>query len=193
MYAFVRRAATLLSLTGLALAASVAGAADPPRVRVNTSLGSFVVELNPERAPLTVEHFLSYVDEGHYAGTIFHRVVHNFVAQGGGFTVDYEEKPTPRGVVNESGNGLPNLRGTVGIARATEPHSARSQFYINLVDNPDLDPRPSRWGYAVFGTIVEGLEIIDELGYRPTTAAGPFERDVPIEPIIIHSVERVGE
>ncbi|HEX6995587.1 MAG TPA: peptidylprolyl isomerase [Gammaproteobacteria bacterium] len=188
---------TLLRLTILASTFAVLGlfsvGAAAQKVRVETNLGSFVIELHPDRAPLTVENFLSYVKEGHYEGTIFHRVVHNFIVQGGGYTEDFVEKPTPRGVVNESGNGLSNLRGTVGMARTNEPHSATSQFYINLNDNLDLNPRPTRWGYAVFGTVIEGMDVVDEIGDRPTGSGGPFQRDVPVEPIVIERVELIEE
>ena len=160
----------LLIWTGLA--AGVAGAQDlealsDPQVRVVTNVGEFVMELDSGRAPLTVEHFLTYVREGHYEGTIFHRVIQGFVAQGGGFTADMQQKPTERTVFNESGNGLSNIRGTVGIARTQEPHDAGPQFYINLNDNVDLNPRPTRWGFAVFGTVVEGMDVIDAIGHAP--------------------------
>src|SRR5690606_1643301 len=134
------------------LASAAAVAQHNTRVRVTTNVGSFVIELDAGRAPLTVAHFLQYVEEGHFAGTVFHRVVQGFVAQGGGYTEDLELKPAERTVPNESGNGLSNLRGTVGIARTSDPHSGTTQFYINLADNLDLNPRPTRWGYAVFGT-----------------------------------------
>ena len=164
-----------------------------PRVNVVTNAGSFVIELDVDRAPLTVENFLAYAREGHYDGTIFHRVIQGFVAQAGGYTGDFQLKPTERMVVNEAGNGLSNLRGTVGLARTTDPHSGNSQFYINLVDNLDLNPRPTRWGYAVFGTVVEGMEIVDEIGHVPTGANGPFERNVPMQNIVIQRVEVIGE
>lgn len=159
------------------------------QLRVTTNVGSFVIELDANRAPLTVEHFLQYVEEGHFPGTIFHRVVQGFVAQAGGYTEALELKPAERTVPNESGNGLSNLRGTVGLARTNDPHSGTSQFYINLADNLDLNPRPTRWGYAVFGTVTEGMEIVDEIGHRPTGAGGPFARDVPVNPVVIESVE----
>ena len=159
-------------------------------MRVNTNVGSFVIALDTSRAPLTVEHFLQYVDEGYYEGTVFHRVVQGFVAQGGGYTEDLELKPGPTTVPNESGNGLSNMRGTVGMARTTEPHSATSQFYINLADNLDLNPRPTRWGYTVFGTVVEGMQVVDEIGHRATGAGGAFARDVPVEPVVIESIVR---
>jgi len=191
----------LALLLGTALSAGVAYAQEEqaevvstdPRVNVVTNAGSFVIELDADRAPLTVENFLAYAREGHYDGTIFHRVIQGFVAQAGGYTGDFQLKPTERMVVNEAGNGLSNLRGTVGLARTSDPHSGNSQFYINLVDNLDLNPRPTRWGYAVFGTVVEGMAIVDEIGHVPTGANGPFERNVPMQNIVIERVEVIGE
>ena len=164
-----------------------------PRVQITTTLGSFVMELNPERAPQTVEHFLQYVEEGHYVGTIFHRVIQGFIAQTGGFTENLQPKTMERSVSNESGNGLSNLRGTVGLARTNEPHSGNAQFYVNLADNLDLNPRPTRWGYTVFGTVVEGMEVVDEIGHRPTGAQGPFDRNVPAVAILIEQAEVITE
>ena len=164
-----------------------------PRVQVVTNLGSFVIELDRARAPLTVENFLQYVNEGHYEGTVFHRVIQGFVAQTGGYTEDFELKPTTRSVSNESGNGLSNMRGQVGLARSTDPHSGNAQFYINLADNLDLNPRPTRWGYTVFGTVVEGMEVVDEIGHRPTGAKGAFERNVPVDTIMIQRIEELAE
>ena len=164
-----------------------------PRVQVVTNLGSFIMELDRVRAPLTVENFLQYVNEGHYEGTVFHRVIQGFVAQTGGFTEDFELKPAARSVSNESGNGLSNMRGTVGLARTNDPHSGNAQFYINLVDNLELNPRPARWGYAVFGTVVEGMQVVDEIGYRPTGAKGSFERNVPVNSIVIERIEELTE
>lgn len=178
-----------LILTPLVSPAQQTEATTAPRVRVFTTAGSFVIELDRGRAPLTVEAFLGYVASGFYNGTIFHRVVAGFVAQAGGYTADFQQKETTESVVNESGNGLSNLRGTVGFARANEPHSGTSQFYVNLADNLDLNPRPTRWGYAVFGKIVEGMEVADDIGHRPTGAGGPFERSVPVEPIAIESIQ----
>jgi cyclophilin family peptidyl-prolyl cis-trans isomerase len=159
-----------------------------PRVRVVTTAGEFVIELDRGRAPLTVEAFLRHVTSGHYAGTIFHRVVPGFVAQAGGYTVDMQLKPIEGTVFNESGNGLSNLRGTVGFARTGEPHTGTSQFYINLADNLDLNPRPTRWGYAVFGKVVEGMEVVDEIGHAATGAGGEFDRNVPVTPITIERI-----
>lgn len=191
----------LALLLGTALTAGVVYAQEEqaevvstdPRVNVVTNAGSFAIELDVDRAPLTVENFLAYAREGHYDGTIFHRVIQGFVAQAGGYTGDFQLKPTERMVVNEAGNGLSNLRGTVGLARTSDPHSGNSQFYINLVDNLDLNPRPTRWGYAVFGTVVEGMEVVDEIGHVPTGANGPFERNVPVQNIVIQRVEVIGE
>jgi cyclophilin family peptidyl-prolyl cis-trans isomerase len=171
--------------------ASDAGQGAPPRVRVVTNAGDFVIELDRGRAPLTVEAFLKYVDQGFYNGVVFHRVVAGFVAQTGGFTVDLEQKPVTATVVNESGNGLSNLRGTVGFARSNDPHSGTSQFYVNLADNIDLNPRPTRWGYAVFGKIVEGMEVVDDIGHRPTANGGPFDRNVPVEAVIVERIELI--
>jgi peptidyl-prolyl cis-trans isomerase A (cyclophilin A) len=161
-----------------------------PEVRVTTNMGSFVVELYPDRAPLTVADFLRYVREGFYTNTLFHRVVANFVIQGGGHDANppYDLKPTYPPVDNESGNGLQNKRGAVGLARAAGPHTGNAQFYVNLVDNPELDPLPTRWGYTVFGQIVEGMDVVDRIGVVPTGAFGPFKADSPVKPVIIQSV-----
>jgi cyclophilin family peptidyl-prolyl cis-trans isomerase len=164
-----------------------------PRIQVVTNLGSFVIELNRDRAPFTVDNILQYVNEGHYEGTVFHRVILGFIAQAGGLTEDFEVKPVDRSVVNESGNGLSNMRATVGLARGTDPHSGNAQFYINLADNLDLNPRPTRWGYAVFGTVVDGMEVVDEIGHRPTGARGQFERNVPVDTIVIERIEELAE
>ncbi len=190
--------ACLLALTGLAglVTTGPARAEDKappaPRVRVETSLGSFTVELNPERAPLSSANFLDYVKSGHYAGTVFHRVIDNFVIQGGGFDASYKLKSVRAPVSNESGNGLLNRRGTIGIARSDLPHSGNCQFYINLTDNDALDPQPLRWGYAVFGKVVEGMDVIDRIGHVATGSAGPFPKDVPTVPVVIKSATLIG-
>ena len=164
-----------------------------PQIRVVTTLGAFVMELDRDRAPLTVENFLTHTQAEFYNGTVFHRVVQGFVAQAGGYTADLQEKPAEGSVANESGNGLSNLRGTVGLARTNSPHSGNTGFYINLEDNLDLDPRPTRWGYTVFGTVIEGMEVIDEIGHRPTGPDGTFDRDVPVQSITIQRVELLTE
>lgn len=171
--------------------ASQASAQTAPRVRVETTLGSFVMELDVQRAPLTVANFLEYVKAGHYTDTVFHRVIGNFVAQGGGYDTKYVEKPTRAGTPNESGNGLSNRRGTVGLARTGDPHSGTAQFYVNLADNAALDPQPSRWGYTVFGRVVEGMNVVDDIGAVATGSQGPFERDAPLQPIVIKRIEVV--
>jgi len=163
-----------------------------PQVQVVTSLGSFTLELNAERAPLTVAHFLKYVDQGQYSGTIFHRVIANFVIQGGGFDGNYKLKAAPVKVVNESGNGLTNQRGTVGMARSQDPHGSDAQFYVNLYDNEALDPNKTRWGYAVFGKVVQGMEVVDRIGNVATGARGPFKEDAPLKPVVIERIERVA-
>lgn len=164
----------------------------PPQVRVTTSMGEFVIELMPDRAPLTVANFLRYVREGFYSGTLFHRVIANFVIQGGGHSAtDYKLKPVHDPVVNESGNGLQNKRGTVGLARGESPHSGNAQIYVNLVDNPDLDPLSTRWGYAVFGKVVQGMDVVDRIGVTPTGAVGPFKSDAPLKPVVIEKIEVV--
>jgi cyclophilin family peptidyl-prolyl cis-trans isomerase len=175
----------LVSLLSLA-----AQAAEPERVRVTTNLGQFVIELQRDRAPLTVENFLTYVRSGHYTNTLFHRVIAGFVIQGGGVGTDYKAKANFKPIPNESGNGLKNLRGTVGLARASGPHTGDSQFYVN-VDNNDtaLDPLPTRWGYAVFGRVVEGMEVIDRISVSPTGPQGPFKEDAPLQPVVIQKIE----
>jgi cyclophilin family peptidyl-prolyl cis-trans isomerase len=191
----MRLTALLLSLAFVTAAYSQEqfAATNSPRVRVSTNVGSFVIELDRGRAPLTVEAFLKYATSGFYVGTIFHRVVQGFVAQGGGYTKDMMAKPTTGTIVNESGNGLSNLRGTVGLARGNEPHSGTSQFYINLADNIDLNPRPTRWGYAVFGKIIEGMDVVDDIGHRPTGGGGPFDKSVPVDPIVVESVQVLNQ
>ena len=179
----------LLAVPHLAAAQTPAAASASPRVRVVTNAGNFVIELDRGRAPITVDAFLKYVSSGFYSGVIFHRVVAGFVAQAGGYTTDMTQKEVTENVFNESGNGLSNLRGTVGFARSNDPHSATSQFYVNLADNVDLNPRPTRWGYAVFGKVVEGMEVVDDIGHRPTAGGGPFDRNVPVDPIIIERME----
>jgi len=180
-------AATLL-LT-LPFMARAVRAEETTQVRVVTNLGDFVIEVRPERAPLTAPDFLRYVKEGFYTNTLIHRVVPNFVIQGGGHdATTMALKPTHENIVNESGNGLQNKRGTVGLARSPAPHSGNAEFYINLVDNPDLDPVPTRWGYAVFGRVVSGMDVLDKIGETPTGAMGQFKQDAPLKPIIIQSM-----
>jgi len=183
-------ASALLVLAGLLVHTPAPAADQATQVRVVTNMGDFVVELMPDRAPLTVANYLRYVREGYYSGTLIHRVVANFVIQGGGHSAsDLKLKPVHDPVNNESGNGLQNKRGMVGLARGESAHSGNAQFYVNLVDNPDLDPLPTRWGYAVFGRVVQGMDVVDRIGVTPTGASGPFKSDTPLKPVIIEKVE----
>ena len=162
-----------------------------PQVLVVTSMGNFTIELNAERAPLTVANFLAYVDQGHYTNTLIHRAVANFVIQGGGFNADYTAKTAPMKVVNESGNGLSNIRGTVGLARTQDPHGGNAQFYVNINDNAALDPNQTRWGYAVFGRVTSGMEVVDRIGNVATGAHGAIKEETPLKPIVIQRIERI--
>ena len=159
-----------------------------PSVRLQTSMGDVVVELDRRRAPVTVNNFLRYVTEGKYDGTIFHRVMPGFVVQGGGYTETIEERKTWAPIFNESGNGLKNMPMTIAMARFDDPHSATNQFYFNLAANGSLDPSPRSWGYAVFGQVVSGQEVVEsiagvETGYHDFLEA----EDVPLVPVKILS------
>jgi len=176
----------------LAAAAADAGAqAAAPRVVLSTSEGDITLELNPAKAPKSVENFLAYVKGGHYDGTIFHRVIDGFMIQGGGFTPDMKQKPTRAPIPLESKNGLKNERGTIAMARTSVPDSATSQFFINVVDNPRLDyPNPDGNGYAVFGKVVAGMDVVDKIRTVPTTSAGGHQ-NVPAKPVLIRSARIV--
>lgn len=172
------------ALLGLAVAAAAAA----QQVELRTSLGTVVLELYPDKAPLTVENFLRYVADGHYDGTIFHRVIPKFVIQGGGFTPDFREKPTRAPIRNEAANGLKNARYTVAMARSSDPHSATAQFFINLADNHFLDyryPTVEGYGYCVFGRVVRGAAVVERIAQVPTGAGPPPHRDVPLQPVVI--------
>ncbi|MGH8569596.1 MAG: peptidylprolyl isomerase [Gammaproteobacteria bacterium] len=161
----------------------------PPRVELKTSLGDIVVALYPDKSPKTVANFLQYVNEGFYAGTIFHRVIDGFMIQGGGFTIDFAQKPTHAAIENEAGNGVKNTRGTLAMARTGDPHSATAQFFINVVDNAPLDhtaPTQSGFGYCVFGEVVEGMDVVDQIRKVPTKSRGPHQ-DVPLTSIVIET------
>jgi cyclophilin family peptidyl-prolyl cis-trans isomerase len=171
------------------LVAVSASAADNPRVELKTSMGTIVLELDAQAAPKTVANFVQYVNDGFYSGTIFHRVIDGFMIQGGGFTADMEQKQTREPIENEAANGLKNMKGTVAMARTGEPHSASAQFFINVADNDFLNhtaPTPDGWGYAVFGKVVEGMEVVDAIRQTPTEQRGPFE-GVPTTPVVIES------
>ena len=164
-----------------------------PYLEMQTSEGRILIELDTEAAPLTVRHILSLVDEKFFDGLVFHRVIGGFMIQGGGFTPGLELKEDERSIPNESGNGLPNKRGTIAMARTSDPHSANSQFFINVVDNQQLDPAKAstggRWGYAVFGVVIEGMDVVDKIAAVPTGQSKGMN-DVPQIPVIIKSVER---
>jgi len=163
-----------------------------PQVEMVTSSGTFVLELDRNRAPVTVENFLSYVKEGFYEDIIFHRVIEGFVIQAGGYTKDFEEKETKSEIINESGNGLKNQRMSIGMARNNLPHTGSSQFYINLVNNFSLDPVPTRWGYAVFGDVIDGIDVVDAIGHSATESKQGLQ-NVPVAPIIILKARIIGE
>jgi cyclophilin family peptidyl-prolyl cis-trans isomerase len=177
----------LLFSTGYLLAANT-------KVLMKTTKGDLVIELYPDKAPITVKNFLAYVDDKFYDGTIFHRVIKGFMIQGGGFTPEMKAKEEKRPPIkNEATNGLKNLRGTMAMARTPEINSATCQFFINLVDNPFLDHVPNdpeHFGYAVFGQVVQGMEVVDAIANGPTMTKGMY-RDVPREPVTILSVTRI--
>ena len=178
----------LLTSLVCGLCAFVTHAADP-QVELKTNLGEIVLELNTELAPKTAANFLKYVQDGHYNGTIFHRVIEGFMIQGGGMDETLTEKPTRAPIENEASNGLKNETGTVAMARTSDPHSARAQFFINVVDNGFLDfraPESQKWGYAVFGKVVKGMDVIRKIEKRPTHAQG-MHTDVPVAAVVIES------
>ena len=159
-------------------------------VKLQTNLGDIVLELDDEKAPNTVANFLGYVKDGFYNGTIFHRVIDGFMIQGGGFTENLQKKGTKAPIENEANNGLKNLKGTIAMARTNAPHSATAQFFINVVNNDFLDyraPNPRGWGYAVFGKVVQGMEVVDKIRKIPTGPGGPFPKDVPKSPVVIEN------
>jgi len=183
---------TLLLLLSLGL---VASASAYQYVVIDTNYGDITVELNDEKAPQSVANFLAYVDAQHYSDTIFHRVIKDFMIQGGNFSVDMTPKKTRAPIKNEAGNGLRNLRGTIAMARTTVVDSATSQFFINLKDNGFLDHKnrsPQGYGYAVFGKVVKGMDVVDKIGSARTHSFGRF-RDVPVEPIVIRSIKRANQ
>lgn len=160
------------------------------RVRMSTILGDMILELDAENAPKTVENFVSYASSGFYDGTIFHRVINNFMVQGGGFDTDMRQKTTEAPIDNEANNGLKNNRGTIAMARTMDPHSATAQFFINVSDNDFLNHTAENmqgWGYAVFGQVVEGQEVLDKIRVVPTGSQAGHQ-DVPVDPVVIESV-----
>lgn len=173
-----------------------------PHIEVDTTEGTFKLELDGKAAPLTVANFLKLVDSGFYDGTVFHRLIPGFMAQGGGFTPGFKAKDPADSVPNESGNGLSNLRGTIAMARTGDPHSAGSQFFINVADNdgkaaesanldPVKHPVKGRWGYTVFGMVIEGMEVVDAIVNAKTVKNGPGGAPAPVVPIVIKKMSRV--
>jgi len=165
-----------------------------PYVKVETTEGDVILELDGRQAPITVGHFLGLVDSGFYDGLIFHRVIPGFMVQGGGYTPGLKPKENDDTIVNESGNGLTNIRGTIAMARTGDPHSANSQFFINVDNNVRLDPNKNTvggsWGYTVFGFVIEGMEVVDKIANAPTGPQKHLQQNVPIIPIVIKKMSR---
>lgn len=164
-----------------------------PVVDVTTNHGTFSIQLDPAKAPASVANFLQYVDAEHYDGTIFHRVIATFMIQGGGYDQMYEKKPVHGPIQNEADNGLKNKRGTVAMARTGDPHSATAQWFVNVVDNAFLDHKAKDaqgWGYAVFGRVIEGMDVVDRIKAVATGSNGPFAKDAPDELVVIQAVRR---
>ncbi len=179
----------LLAAFLLLTVTSQAYTADPVKVLMQTSAGDITLSLNAEKAPVTVENFLQYVTDGHYNGLVFHRVISGFMIQGGGYDKNYQQRTTRAPIQNEARNGLKNKRGSISMARTSAPHSASSQFFINHRDNNNLDhPSFDGWGYAVFGEVTEGMDIVDAIASTKTGAIAPFGRDVPINQVVINKV-----
>jgi len=171
----------------------IAGASGP-QVEIKTSLGTIVLELYPDKAPLAVANFLQYVKDGHYDGTQFHRVIPGFMIQGGGFDVDFKQKPTRKPVRNEATNGLKNETGTVAMARTPDPHSATAQFFINVADNAQLDfrfPTADGYGYTVFGKVAKGMDVVQRIVKVPTGPGPAPHQNVPVKPVVIEEVRVV--
>jgi cyclophilin family peptidyl-prolyl cis-trans isomerase len=159
-------------------------------IRFETSLGAFTVEVDAESAPVSSENFLRYVDDGHFDGTVFHRVIPGFMIQGGGFAADMSQKAVRKPIANEATNGLRNRRGSLAMARTNDVNSATAQFFINLVDNAFLDHKPGNFGYAVFGHVVDGLDVIDKIAAVKTGRKQGHD-DVPVEPVVVTAARRV--
>lgn len=185
-----------LILLAVGMLLSCGALAANPLVKMRTNLGEIVFELYPDKAPKTVANFLHYVNSGHYNGTLIHRAIQKFIIQGGGFTPDFQQRPTLGPIPNEAANGLRNERGTLAMARAYDPDSATAQFFINLDDNKFLNhhrPHPDYYGYCVFGKVVKGMEVAKKIGTLPTASGGPFPADVPQQPVIIEEMILAGE
>jgi peptidyl-prolyl cis-trans isomerase A (cyclophilin A) len=187
----------MILLTAALIVAQAAASPSPspspagPVATVETSLGRIRIALDQERAPISVANFAQYARAGHYAGTVFHRVMPNFMIQGGGMTAELQEKPTSPPIRNEARNGVRNTRGSVAMARTNDPNSATSQFFINLKENPFLDFGIQGAGYAVFGQVIDGMDVVDKIAAVPTKTAGPYQ-NVPVTPVLIKSVKVEG-
>ena len=174
----------------LSLVCCVSAVAADPQVELKTNMGTITLELYPDKAPKTVENFLQYVRDGHYRGTIFHRVIPGFMIQGGGFTVDFVQKQTRAPIQNEAGNGLKNDVGTIAMARTANPHSATAQFFINVKINDFLNyPGQDGWGYTVFGKVVKGMDVANKIAALDRGPRGPFPSDVPHATVIIEDAK----
>lgn len=185
---WIRQTLSIVITACASFAVPVHAAGMQPKVLVKTSAGEFTVTLEAEKAPATVKNFLQYVSDKHYDGTIFHRVIDGFMVQGGGFTAAMQEKTTRGPIALETGNGLKNNRGTIAMARTMNPNSATAQFFINVVDNPNLNaPSPDGYGYAVFGTVTKGMDTVDKIRKSPTGFKNGYS-DVPVTPITIQSI-----
>ncbi len=169
--------------------ANAAGAANPV-VIMDTSMGPIKIELYEDKAPITVKNFLSYVDKQHYDGKIFHRVIEDFMIQGGGYDKDQKESKTDPAIKNESTNGLKNERGTIAMARTNNPNSATAQFFINVKNNDSLNNSANNPGYCVFGRVIDGMDVVDKIRNVKTAAKGMFDKDVPVDDVVIKSVKR---
>jgi peptidyl-prolyl cis-trans isomerase A (cyclophilin A)/peptidyl-prolyl cis-trans isomerase B (cyclophilin B) len=175
-----------------AIAFCITAQAANPQVELQTNKGTIVIELYPDKAPATVENFLRYVNAGYYNGTIFHRVIPGFMIQGGGYDQAYDKKQTDKPVSNEADNGLKNEIGTVAMARTNDPHSATSQFFINVANNGFLDyrsPTTRGYGYTVFGKVVKGMGVVNSIANTPTSSGGPFPKDAPVDMVTIEQAK----
>ena len=183
---------TRLFIALAALAISTVAAAANPEVELKTSMGTITLELYADKAPKAVENFLQYVKDGHFKGTIFHRVINGFMIQGGGFTADFTQKKTRAPVQNEANNGLKNDLGTIAMARTSDPQSATAQFFINHKNNDFLNhsaPTPQGWGYTVFGKVTKGMDVVNKIAAVETGPSGPFQSDVPRKSVVIEDAK----
>ena len=191
----MKKLTNLLLIIGLIATLSINAA--PVKIKMETNRGDIILELNAEKAPLSVANFVNYAKSGYYDGTVFHRVISNFMIQGGGFDEDLVRKTTNEPIQNEASNGLKNKRGTIAMARLPDPHSATAQFFINVKDNPALDYTGDQngrtWGYAVFGKVIEGMDVVDEIRYTQTGPNPPFRSDVPIKTMLIKKVSVISD